>query len=76
MAEKITTFEFKAHGPRSEFPWDKWLDGSIWRIPSSDFSSISSETFRTRARSAAAYRGRLLRSNIDGDAVVIQSVPR
>lgn len=73
MARRLEGFP-AATGAR--YPWDEWLDGSVWElIRGSDFQS-KTPTFRANAQLQAKKRGgraRTKKVEVDGrEAVVVQ----
>ena len=73
MARRMETFPAAA-GAR--YPWDDWLDGSVWElVRGEDFHSKAS-TFRANAQIQAKRRGGRVRSkSMDAsgrEALVIQ----
>lgn len=57
-----------------KYPWDKWLDGRVWRLDKgSDFTS-SVEAMRGAARRAAVNRGKTITTRGRKDCLYIQVV--
>jgi hypothetical protein len=76
MAERIDEYRFPVRrGPRgAKYPWDKWLNGEVWRLTTDDFDT-SPAKFRGQARVQALKRGKRLLSDPQADGgIVIQAV--
>lgn len=73
MAEQLDTFTFPGPGRRSLYPWDEWLDGSVWRLIEGEDFSTSPKAFMRAANAAGARRGLTVQTTSDGPAVVIQA---
>jgi hypothetical protein len=74
MARRLDAFPAPT-GAR--YPWDKWLDGSVWELVRGDDFQSKLSTLRANAQSQAKKRGGRSRSKVvttgDGrEAVVIQ----
>jgi hypothetical protein len=62
---------------RSAYPWDDWLDGSIWELTRGVDFKGTPNTFRSNARVQAVRRGGKIRARIlkgadGGEKVYIQ----
>jgi hypothetical protein len=73
MARRLDTFP----APRgARYPWDEWLDGSVWQLVRGEDFAAKATTFRANAQIQAKKRGGRTRSRgieVDGrEAVVIQ----
>lgn len=73
MARKIEQFPLAAS---VRYPWDEYLDGSIWELVRGEDYTAKTQTFLGNARSRAkrlggTLRTRALRKN-DSEVVVIQ----
>lgn len=74
MARRLDSFPAPV-GAR--YPWDEWLDGSVWELVRGDDFSSRTSTLRANAQIQAKKRGGRVRSKSakvpDGrEAVVIQ----
>lgn len=73
MARKLEAFP-SATGAR--YPWDEWLDGSVWELVRGDDFNAKTATFRANAQIQAKRRGGRARSKaVDAsgrEGVVIQ----
>jgi len=71
MAETLEQYDFSS---AAQYPWDKWLDGRVWRLTrGTDFVKIKSGTMIQNANQAAKVRGGKVRTRKESDdAVVIQ----
>jgi hypothetical protein len=73
MAKRLDTFPTPA-GAR--YPWEEWLDGSVWELRQGQDFTAKLPTFRANAQTQAKKRGGVIRSRrveVDGgEAVVIQ----
>jgi hypothetical protein len=59
MARRLEAFP-AATGAR--YPWDEWLDGSVWELVSSEDFHSKPPTFRANAQTQAKKRGGRVRS--------------
>lgn len=73
MARKLDTFP-SVTGAR--YPWDEWLDGSVWELVRGDDFQAKMATFRANTQVQAKRRGGRVRSRAvdatDREGVVIQ----
>jgi hypothetical protein len=73
VARKLESFP-AATGAR--YPWDEWLDGSVWELVRGVDFHAKATTFRTNAQIQAKKRGGRVRSKAveagGHEAVVIQ----
>lgn len=73
MARRLDEFPAAAG---SRYPWDEWLDGSVWELVPGDDFTAKPATFRSIAQAQAKKRGGRIRTKaveMDGrDALVIQ----
>lgn len=67
MAKRISTLPRRNRG--SKYPWDEWMDGSVWSVAHGIDFQISAETFRALVHSAANTRGLKAETRIRGDEV-------
>lgn len=75
MARRLDSYQFSGKG-RAKYDWDRWMDGSIWRLDAEDYN-VAPESFRVMALREARRRQITLTTSVDGDEVVIQaSVPK
>lgn len=77
MATKLEEFEFtRTYGNKPKYPWDEWLDGSIWKLVNGeDFQGVSSKHFSSSIYNNARKRGMKARIQaLDaGDTLVVQA---
>jgi hypothetical protein len=59
MARRLDTFP-AATGAR--YPWDEWLDGSVWELVRGDDFHAKMTTFRSNAQIQAKRRGGRVRT--------------
>src|SRR5687767_12218246 len=76
MARRLDNFP-AATGAR--YPWDEWLDGSVWELVRGEDFAAKPTTLRANAQGQAKKRGGRVRSRAaqasDGrDAVIVQFV--
>jgi hypothetical protein len=73
MARKLDSFP---NAPGSRYPWDEWLDGSVWLLSHGEDYTAKTATFRSIASTQAKKRGGRIRTrthDAEGrDSVVIQ----
>ncbi len=76
MAEQLEDFDgwHRTKG-NTQYPWDKWLNGKVWKFTRGvDFTGASS-SFRASARNAGLQRDIKIRTRIlDDGAVVVQAL--
>jgi hypothetical protein len=78
MAQRIHTYDFKVHrrrparARRTNYPWDEWLDGSIWRLARGEDFDAKPATMEAVVRTTATRRGVKVRVVHDDHAVVLQ----
>jgi hypothetical protein len=57
------------------YPWDEWLDGSIWKLKADEDFKAKVQTFRSNAGTQARKRGGKIRSRLfredNGDEYLI-----
>jgi hypothetical protein len=73
MAKKLGSFKRSENPGSSKYPWDEWLDGSVWELTSGEDFAVSLFSFRTAAYGAAAARGLRVRTSVQRNALVIQA---
>lgn len=73
MAEQLDTFDFPGPGRRSLYPWDEWLNGSVWRLTAGEDFTTTPKAFMRAANAAGARRGLAVQSTTAGAAVVIRA---
>jgi hypothetical protein len=62
MAKRLEVFPSFRSEPR--YPWDEWLDGSVWELEQGrDFTS-KVPTFRANAQTQARKRGGAIRTRL------------
>lgn len=72
MAERIESFDFKRQSGGSRYPWEQWLDGSIWRLTErDDFNGAMPKHIGSQIRINANKRGLAVRVSIDAKNGVI-----
>lgn len=75
MATKLKSYTPKPNtgGRKPKYPWDKWFDGSPWRLRKGKDFDCTVSTMDDLARKAAAKRGHKVSVWKEGEeAVVIQ----
>jgi hypothetical protein len=73
MAEKLETWQFKKTGRGERYPWDQWLDGSIWVLTKGEDFDCTITAIRSGAFAAAARRRIKVRtSNPDDQTLILQ----
>ncbi len=80
MARQLDEFPEHLHyRPQntSRFPWDEWLDGSVWELLAGEDYTVKTRSFRSNAQSVARKRQGRLRSALlpEGKGLVIQYIP-
>ena len=73
MAKKLTKFPDPVPA-ESDYPWDDWLNGKIWRLTKGvDFDCLAA-SLRGGAHAQCRRRGLTLRATVRGDVVVLWAV--
>jgi hypothetical protein len=78
MAKQLEAFPVPS---TRRYPWDQWLDGSVWQLfKGGDYSCCRTQTALANARSQAKRLGGTVRTrsvtNGDEESLVIQFVRR
>jgi len=74
MADMLDTYEFRERGRGEQYPWDKWLDGSIWALARGQDFDCTISAIRSGAYLAATSRGMKVRTaNPDPFTLVVQA---
>jgi hypothetical protein len=78
MAEKLEAFPVRHNGSRrpGKYPWDEWLDGSVWQLKRGEDFDILPKSMLQMARTNASHRRLSVRTHHNGDIVVIQASRR
>lgn len=72
--KKLKTYEFRTRGRRGEvMPWDEIFDGQVTVLTRGEDFSVLPTTLVKNAKDAAKERGLSVRTEIDGEIVVMQS---
>jgi hypothetical protein len=75
MARRLDTFPAASS---ARYPWDEWLDGSVWELVRGDDFHAKPTTFRSNAQTQAKRRGGRARTKAaetgGREAVVLQFV--
>jgi hypothetical protein len=77
MARKLS--EFPKPVRRAKYPWDQWLDGSVWELQAGEDYDTTTASMRASASRAAKELGRDIKTQIvrgeDGsESLIIQAV--
>jgi hypothetical protein len=77
MVRKLDTFpETRRVKQPDKYPWDEWLDGSIYELTKGTDYSIKTVSIRSNAQAKAKERGGRLRYAMPSpDVLVIQFIP-
>ena len=76
MAKKLNRFEFKGTGGTPRYPWDQWLDGSVWELKSGADYTVPTPTMVAMTHAAARCRGLRVRTARVDAGLVIKAIPR
>lgn len=72
MAERLVNWPDRS--TPTIYPWDEWLDGSVWRLnPGEDFK-CALPSVRLYAYRAASERRVKVRTSKDGDSLLVQAL--
>ena len=72
MAEELESFDFST-GRKAKYDWDKFLNGSIWKLTSGKDFDTSPSSMRCTIFAAAKRRGLNVRSSVRKDDVIFQA---
>jgi hypothetical protein len=73
MAEVLKKFEFEMRGRPTKYPWDRWLDGRIWKLERGVDFQPEPQNFRQCVYSAAYSRNKRVRVSFTDTHCVLQS---
>lgn len=71
MAKQLESFKFRTRGRVQKYPWNEWLDGSIWELKKGEDFTINTRIMRNSARSAADRRRVQIRTQIPNENTLI-----
>lgn len=71
MAERIDSLP-PARASRRIYPWERWTDGSAWRIRQGEDFDVEPESMATMIRSRAKAEGLAATARVNGDVVAFQ----
>lgn len=75
MAQRLDSYDFPPGGRAGKYPWDEWLDGSVWRLIGGEDFTTPARNFRRQVISVAQRRGLKAQTTVrDGD-VILQALP-
>lgn len=74
MATRLTSYDFPAGGRVAKYPWDEWLDGSVWRLIGGWDFQPSAGNFRRVVYAAAKRRGLEVRTTVQDGDVILQAL--
>lgn len=58
---------------RSSYPWEKWMDGSQWKLKMGEDFTVSLTSFRALISSTAKRLGVKAATHLDGDSLIVQA---
>lgn len=75
MAEKLSSYEFTKSSTGYTYPWDEWLDGSVWRLTrSEDFPNARATSMRVRFHHMARARDMKVHTKFEeAEVLVVQA---
>lgn len=83
MAEILDNFEFAKGGRRSDYPYDEWFDGRIWKLEERTDFDCKPMSLRSALHAAARKRNLELSTSIVNDShifgyqyVIVQAQPK
>lgn len=71
MAEVVRKKVIWPHGPKSNFPWEKWTDGRIWKVKAKKDFNSSLCRFRQRLYTRATQYGLRVRTKVEDENTLI-----
>ncbi len=73
MAKKLKTYTpSRKPGPPPLYPWEKWFDGSYWRLIQGEDFECSSDSIEGQIRKKAKSLGYVVSVNKEDDGVVVR----
>jgi len=75
MAERLKQFPTAHAGVNGgrRYPWDLYLDGSVWRLAQGRDYTCRGKSIVSQANKMGRMRGLRVRTVVEGDTVVIQA---
>lgn len=73
MAEKLDNYQFSRHPHASKYPWDEWLDGSVWKLTKGEDFDVEPDSMTVTIYTTAKKRGHKVRTSKGPDFVVLQA---
>lgn len=74
MAHRLPSYDFPTGGPVSKYPWDEWLDGSVWRLIGGRDFQVPADNFRRHVCTTAKRRGLEVRTTVQDGDVILQAL--
>ena len=72
MAKRVNTLPKRSRGQK--YPWDEWMDGSIWSAEKGVDFDTAADSFRALVHNAARVRGLKATTRVSGDEVIFTAV--
>lgn len=74
MAERVDKIPRAKGGPGAAYPWDEWLDGSLWELIQGKDFECKPNSMSRGAKEAGLTRGVAVTVAIRGDRVYVQAL--
>lgn len=75
MAERLSSYDFSKRKRATKYPWDEWLDGSVWRITQGVDFTLSLRAMQSSVIIAARRVGRCVTTRVEGEHLILQALP-
>lgn len=72
MAVRLDSFPVRKPGPQVTYPWDMWLNGSVWQATQGDDFTCSVQGFASSVYMNARRLGKRVRVTYDDSTVTFQ----
>ena len=73
MATQLNEFPPNKAGAQQLYPWETWLDGSIWRLEAGTDFACKPKSLRHLIYRVARERNKRVRCHLGDDFVVLQA---
>lgn len=73
MARKLNEFPKDKAEAKTQYPWERWLDGNVWKITKDDDFEIQLDTFMSKVYFEASERDLIVRVKLQDTSVIVQA---
>lgn len=67
-------YDFRRGKGRRSYDWDTWFDGSVYELERGVDFEVLPESMRSAVHYAAESRGLTIKTQVQGDNIVVQAV--